>query len=446
MQPLRRFVSRLGVLGAGLLCGVLACAERPVAAPEIPARLAALERPNLLLIVIDTLRADYTSPYGFAEDTTPELARWADRGVVFERNLAQSSWTKISMASLMASRWPASHGIRAAGDGLGDGTVTLAESLAEAGYRTYGVQTNGWLHQSFGFHQGFERYLFPIGRGARLAKPSTWPHVDKVYDEAARLLDAHPGDEPFFLYLHFMDVHEYAAPPEFKRFGSDGKGAYLASILWVDDGLARIRALLDEAGVLEDTVIVLTSDHGETFGEHGKNGHARNVLTPVLWVPLVLRLPFPVDAIRVPGQVRNVDIAPTLLELAGAEVPASFEGRSLLPLLTGDGGGADRANFAALGQPLYPDAKVQEALNDGAWTFARNIAPDPDRSEFLFDRAIDPGENVNLVGREPAAEARMRQLLDDHRERSAPAAGELRENVDIDPEIEQRLRAMGYLQ
>jgi arylsulfatase A-like enzyme len=449
MRRSRRFPDAglaLALLGCLALAGPLGC-ERPVPASEIPARLAALGRPHLVLIVVDTLRADYTTPYGYAEDTTPELARWAERGVVFERGLSQSSWTKISVASLLTSLWPRSHGIHASTDGLGEGAFTVAEVLRQAGYRTYGVQTNGWLHQSFGFHQGFERYLFPMGKGARLPKASIWPSFPKVEEEARRIVAAHPREEPFFLYLHFMDVHEFASPQDYRRYGTDSKGAYLASIRWVDDGLARVRELLDDAGVLDRTVIVFASDHGEAFGENGKTGHARNVLTPVLWVPLVMRFPFALDPpLRVATQVRNVDIAPTLLELAGVPAPESFEGSSLLPLLSdGDAADDDRPNFAALGTPLYMDASVQLSVNDGAWTYARNVEPDPDRSEFLYDRSVDPREDVNLIQRERTAAQRMRALLDAHLA-SEHAEDVLREDIRIDPEIERRLRAMGYLQ
>jgi arylsulfatase A-like enzyme len=445
MRRSQRFPERALALAA-LVCLALAGCERRVPTSEIPARLAALGRPNLVLIVVDTLRADFTTPYGYAKDTTPELARWAEHGVLFERNLSQSSWTKISMASLLTSLWPRSHRIRTATDGLGEAALTLAEVLREAGYRTYGVQTNGWLHQTFGFHQGFERYLFPTGRGAQLPRASVWPAFPKVEEEAKRLLASHPKGDPFFLYLHFMDVHEFASPQEYRRYGTDSKGAYLASVRWMDDGLTRVRELLDDAGVLDRSVIVFTSDHGEAFGENGKVGHARNVLTPVLWVPLVIRLPFPLGPpLRVATQVRNVDIAPTLLDLAGVPAVESFEGSSLLPLITGAGANADRPNFAALGQPLYVDASVQTSLNDGAWTYARNVEPDSDRSEFLFDRSVDPGENVNLIARESSAAGRMREALDAHLE-AEPTSDVLRRDIRIDPEIEQRLRAMGYLQ
>jgi arylsulfatase A-like enzyme len=437
---------RLGLVALllGVLC--LGC-QRSVPPAGIQERLAQLGRPHLVLIVVDTLRADWTSPYGFEQNTTPELTRWAARGVVFERARAQSSWTKISMASLMTSLWPRSHGIREYRDGLAEGALTLAEVLRDAGYRTYGVQTNGWLHQSFGFHQGFERYAFPMGagQGARLPRASIWPHADRVVDEAARLIDAHDPAEPLFLYLHFMDVHEYAAPPEFRRFGGDEVGHYRSAIRWVDDALERVREQLDRAGLLERSVLVLASDHGEAFGENGKVGHARNVLSAVISTPLVLRFPFPLEPIRLSGQVRNVDLAPTLLDLAGVPVPASFEGRSLLPRIEGAEPDEDLVTYAGLGLPLYHDASVQVSLQDGTWTYARDVDPDPHPEELLFDRSLDPGENVNLIEREPEVAARLRAELDEHLAGQVQAEA-LATDVRIEPGIAERLRAVGYVE
>ena len=446
MRPLRRFADPGSPALVCALAVALAGCERAL---PVGQAIAAIEPgTSLVLIVVDTLRPDWTTPYGFAGDTTPRLARWAQEGVVFEQVYAQSSWTKISMASLMTSLWPRSHGITEPDDGLGEGALTLAEVLADAGYRTYGVQSNGWLHQSFGFHQGFERYSFPFGAGAALPRSNVWPHVDRIVNEARRLLDAHPEGEPFFLYLHFMDVHEYAAPREFQTFGTDARGAYLSAIRWVDDGLARVEELLAERGLRERTLVAFGSDHGETFGENGKFGHARNVLSAALRVPLVLRLPRPILPVRVSAPVRNLDLAPTLLDLLGVPVPERFEGESLVPRIvgTGDGGESDELpSFAALGFPLYPDASVQLSLRDEAWTYARNVEPDRAPGEHLYDRSIDPGEDVDLAAREPEARARMRASLDAYLE-DGPDEGVLEREVRIDPQVEQRLRAMGYLQ
>ncbi len=271
------------------------------------------------------------------------------------------------------------------------------------------------------------------------------------------MIDEHDAARPFFLYLHFMDVHEYAAPPEFRTFGTGDRGAYLAAIRWVDHAVERVRRKLDSAGYLDDTVMIFSADHGEAFGEHGVHGHARNVLTPTLWVPLVIRLPSPIEPVRVRSQVRNLDVAPTLLELAGLGIPPDFEGVSLLPILTGGGSDPDRISFASLGVPLFRDASIQAAVTTGAWTYARNELPpthaeaasarrgvDPGK-ELLFDRSVDPGENVNLVDRELEAAARMRQTLDRHLAGQVQADA-LQTGVRIDPSIADRLRAMGYLE
>jgi arylsulfatase A-like enzyme len=418
--------------------------DAPVPVEELRARLAGIERPHIVLILVDTLRPDWTSPYGFDSDLTPELRRWADGGVLFERALAQSSWTKISMASLLTSLWPQSHGIRLVDDGLSESALTLPEILRQAGYRTYGVQSNGWLEQSFGFQHGFERYVFPRSPGSEGLNPtSLWPHAENVLEESGRLLDARDPDEPFFLYLHLMDVHEYAAPPEFKTLGGGKRGAYLASIRWMDEILGLLREQISDAGAASRTIWIFTSDHGESFGEHQTHGHAFNVFTQVLHVPLIIRFPFPVDVPPIRVQVRNLDVAPTVLDLAGIPVPESFQGESLLPIIEDPASASDRTNFAALGPPVMPGALEQVSVTDGTWTMLRNLG-DPGR-EYLFDRKLDPREDVDLLEIEPDQADRMRAILDAHL--ASETIEEIHESgVRISPMIRDRLKALGYLE
>ncbi len=435
MRPCVRFASSL----------LIAALAGPACAPETPAsdavaRLRALGRPNLVLVVVDALRADRTSAHAAAAHGSPEIARWAAHGIVFERALAQSSWTKSSMASLLTSRWPRSHGVLDPDDGLGDAARTVAELLREAGWRTYAVQSNGWLEEAFGFEQGFERYLFPRGGGSESERSRSWPHADNIYREAERLIDAQAPAQPFFLYLHFMDVHEYAAPADIARPSPGAEGEYAAAISWVDEVLARLRDRLERRGLLERSVLILASDHGEAFGENGAFGHARNVFTPVLHVPIVLRLPFEITPTRVATQVRNLDLAPTLLDLAGLPASADFEGTSLLPLLATPNA-SDRASHASLGALLYPDARLQESLTDGAWSYVRDLAPGG--REWLFDRQVDPDENVDLSALEPERTAALRARLAADFGR-APAPGAVRPEVRVDPALAERLRALGY--
>jgi arylsulfatase A-like enzyme len=220
-------------------------------------------------------------------------------------------------------------------------------------------------------------------------------------------------------------------------------GFYLAAIRWVDEALKHVREMLDRRGMLEDTVLVLASDHGEAFGENQTYGHAVNVHSPVLRVPLVIRLPFDAPARRVPTQVRNVDIAPTLLELAGAPIPESFEGASLVPLMSGPEPEEDRPSYASLKAHIVRSSKLQIAVNDGSWTLVRNL--EGDQEERLFDLAVDPREDANLTDLEPDRAEPMRQMLDAH-EQVGARAGVKRKEVRIDPAIAERLRAVGYLQ
>jgi len=426
--------------------GLALCAGCSSSEPSgLEPRLRALERPNIVLLLVDTLRPDWLEPYGFDRPTSPELQSWADEGLLFENVLAQSSWTKVSMASLLTSLWPRSHGVRRATDGMGDAALTLAEVLRDGGYATYAVQSNGWLDQSFGFQQGFEHYVFTRGteEAQRLAGAGVWAHGDRILEEAARLLDARDRERPFFLYLHFMDVHEYAAPPELRRFGMGRRGFYLAAIRWTDETLRRVREELAARGLLDDTVLIAASDHGEAFGENQTRGHAFNVFSPVLRVPLILRLPFPIEGRRIATQVRNLDIAPTILDLAGVPVPEDFEGESLLPLLREGEAPADRPNFARLPDKIMKTSRLQAALNDGTWTLVRDL--DEAGREYLFDLSLDPREDANILDLEPEVAARMREALDAH-EAVEARSGTSEQDVRIDPAIAERLRAVGYFQ
>ncbi len=430
------------VVGTLLSLSLLASGcERPVRPDEIAAELASRGPLNIVLIVIDTLRADWITPYGGDPRVSPELKRWADRGVVFENAIAQSSWTKTSVASLMTSLWPQRHGVRGTRDALADGALTVAEVLSRARYQTYAVQSNGWLEQTFGFHQGFDHYLFPRGGTLAGMKPMIWPHADNVYLEAERLLEHRDPNRPFFLYLHFMDVHEYAAPSDLEGFGSGHAGAYRASIAWVDEVIERLRKRIDTWGELERTVMVLASDHGEAFGENGMDGHARDLHASVLRVPLLIRFPFVAEPIRVSAQVRNLDIAPTLLDIAGLEIPSEFQGESLLSTLGSRAPSLSRPAYASLAARLYSDSRLQEATNDGQWKLIRNA--DEAGGELLFDRDVDPGENVNLIDLEPRAAARMRAMLDAHVEQE-PLPGAAQQGVRIHPSLAEKLRALGY--
>ena len=330
--------------------------------------------------------------------------------------------------------------------GSPSGALTLADVLRAAGYRTYAVQSNGWLEQSFGFHHGFDHYVFPraLNQAGQLGLSSVWPHGERVLEEANRLIDAHAPGSPFFLYLHFMDVHEYAAPPEFKNFGGGQEGSYLAAIRWVDDVVERVRERLEREGLSERTVMIFASDHGEAFGENRTHGHARNVFTPVLHVPLLIRFPFATEPVRVRTQVRNLDIAPTR---AGHRRPGhSRRLRRRVPAPADRGvrrAGRTAPTSRRSGPPSSwaPWSRSPSTTAAGAWPGTSTRREGSSSSSASWTRWRTPTWWTSS----PRRRERMRAVLDAHL--SVKARADTRAaNVRIDPKIAERLRAVGYLQ
>src|SRR5690606_25270761 len=266
--------------------------------------LAALpERDDLsiVFVVIDTLRADRLHAYGYERETSPTLDYLAGTGIRFERTLAQSSWTKTSMASLWTSTWPRRHGVLRYDDALPDEVRMPAEVLRDAGFRTAGLWRNGWVAPNFGFEQGFATYLRPVPGATpeRFQRKAPWaPRLqgtDEDLTEAAREFLRSFGGERFFLYLHYMDVHQYAYDEASARFGTAYSDTYDNAIHWVDHNVAALLQELADLDLWQRTIVVVTSDHGEGFREHGLEGHARTLYWEVVDVPWILALPFAIE-------------------------------------------------------------------------------------------------------------------------------------------------------
>jgi arylsulfatase A-like enzyme len=410
---------------------------------------AAPARPNLILVVVDTLRADRLPSYGYLRPTAPFLEELARRGTVFERVIASSSWTKTAMASLFTASDPLVHGVRREFQALPEAATTLAEALRDAGYRTIGVNTNPWLTDRFGFDAGFETY-----------ESGAYADARAVNARALELVSDSP--QPFFLYLHYMDVHApYTPDPRwvdgealrlpggeaiddaaleqlYRKEGFDAPGTarrvqnlYEAQIRGLDDALRELAQGLENRGLLKDAVLVVTADHGEGFREHGTTEHGWNLYPEVHRVPLIAVAPGRIPAgERVAAQVRSIDIAPTLLALAGIPPPESFKGRSLWPL----DGLEDRVAIAAVGLTSYlPDTdNVAVITRDYLYVEERRHG-----GVELYDLRTDPGATRDL-GRDHPAAARLAALL---------GAGEtpLGDPVELDAATRASLEALGYL-
>jgi arylsulfatase A-like enzyme len=439
--------------------------SRPFGEPEEIAQLRERDDVNVLFILIDTLRADRVGSYGYARPTTPTLDALAQYGVRFDRVEAQSTWTKASMASLWTGLYPMRTGVTRFRHALSPEAVHPAELLREAGFRTGGIWRNGWIANNFGFGQGFDLYVRPVpSRTAeRLQRrsPSTHPLQGNDFDatDAALEFIRARAKERFFLYVHYMDVHQYMYDQEAAKlqFGTSYSDAYDSAISWVDRNVGRLVQELQEIDLLGRTLIVIASDHGEGFYEHGREGHAQTLYREVSEVPLIFSLPFALEpGVVVKPLVRNVDIWPTLLDLLALPPLPETDGRSLVPLIEA----AVRGDEAPGEEGQSPPAL---SYLDRTWgTWGENEAkPDPlvsirrgplrlifrtaaSNTGELYDHSSDPREQRNLAEIRPEQAAELRRESEEWLAGSSIPWGAALE-VEIDELHVEQLRALGYL-
>ena len=430
--------------------------RRPRGSAEDIARLRDRGDLNVLFILVDTLRAEHLGSYGYERDTSPVLDRLAHSGVRFARHLAQSSWTKSSMASLWTGLYPARTGITRYDDVIPDAARMAAEILHEAGFQTVGLYRNGWVAPTFGFDQGFEVYQHPAPRplppNVRRENPTVSERgTDESVIEAAVEFLRVSGQQRWFLYLHLMDLHEYVYDEESALFGASYSGIYDNSIRWTDSTIGLLLESLSALGDLENTLIAVASDHGEAFLERGFEGHAREVYRESTEVPFLLSLPFRLEpGIVVEARTQNVDVWPTIFDLLGLEPPEGIDGRSRLPdilssasgQIPDDGGRIAIADLDRNWSRRNSDPLPTIAVVEGTLRYVRVEHAGDRRSEQLFDARDDPRELRDLAAEEPEALERLRAAADDYYE-TEPAWDEAptREIGELELNL---LRALGY--
>jgi len=409
---------------------------------------------NLLFIVIDTLRADHLGAYGYERPTSPAMDRLAATGVRFDRHLAQSSWTKASMASMWTGLYPTRAGITRFDQVIPEQARMPAEILREAGFQTIGLYRNGWLAPTFGFDQGFDVYQrparLPMPPGLKRENPTlSNAGTDESAVAAALEFLRMRGRERWFLYLHFMDVHEYLYDEESALFGLEYRDVYDNSIRWTDGIVELMLSSLQELGHVDDTLVVITSDHGEAFGEHGLEGHARRVYRETTEIPWLVFFPFRLEeGFVVPNRTRNVDLWPTVLDLMGLEVPQG-DGRSFRPELLAAARGApvgdeQRPAIAHLDQSWARPEKEHlptVAVSEGPLRYVR-IDQENGRVEQLFDASRDPRELKDLAAEDPEAVERLGRVAEQYLEQ-APDWGQAPTRDLTELEL-NHLRALGY--
>ncbi len=483
-RALRQFVNPCLAVSVGLLVLLVGCDRQNDAADAGP-------RPNIVFILVDTLRADRLGCYGRPGGLSPMMDELAREGVLLERAIATSPWTLPSVASYFCGYYPTVHKVTSYSEALktargpagavryfGDEFTTLAEVLQANGYATAGFSANPFITRKFGFAQGFEHF------DASFAANET--HGNIVNEAALKWLEQRDQSKPFFLYLHYMDVHDpykasekYVEPlvtavermpnktlltdAEMKRhknyFGKSAvayrsstrhtklfryadywRARYDAGVPQVNQYLDELRVKLAKLELWDDAYVILTSDHGESLGEHQLWAHGLSAHQDQLHVPLILRWPGKLPAGQRLGQtVRLFDIMPTLLAQLQIDAPVALQARSFLGAIEGE----TTLLPPALGEAVKK-RPGEKAFVLGNWKLLAYT--DEGRYE-LYDLDSDPTEQDDLASRQPKRVAELKRLLERQvAENEALGAGvEVQEAALTEAELE-RLRLLGYLE
>ncbi|MFB3880784.1 MAG: sulfatase [Armatimonadota bacterium] len=493
------FLIPVGLLAAVLLvvCGRFLASYRPPAgrptkttgsapvslsgpAPTAASLRASAESANVVIVVLDAARADHFGCYGYPRDTTPNVDRIAEQSLLFEQHFSQFPHTRPSTTSLFTGQYPDTHGVQGLSGSIPKG-FTLAGALGSAGYETAFISGSGVASPAMGLGDDFgfvSARTSGAGRGVRSAAPRRDP--EQVLDDLSSWLDRR-RQERFLAYLHFLPPHGPRNPPaemvqlfagkkppylwrgrfvyreikpvfkeKLERRPRDEANLYDADLRYADWAVGEVVKLLEKRSLLENTLLIITSDHGEAFGEHGYLGHRDGLYDEHVHIPLVMRFP---GARKPVGRVRalteTVDLLPTVLDLLALPIPKSVQGRSLVPLITGETPAVHDFVFArAEGAP------ESYLVRDQRWAM---ILFKGGRLRALYNLRDDPWQTRNVVAQQSAQAARMAAAFtsfarrqqyppldfvdpDWKPERRPPAA-----RLKLSNDQKRELKALGYL-
>lgn len=408
-------------------------------------------RPNVIVYLVDTLRADRLGCYGYAKPVSPQLDRFARQATLFETTIAQASWTRPSVASVLTGLGPLAHGVKELEDRLPAKAETLAERLHAAGYRTAAFSTNWHVAAATGFDQGFDDFRF---------FPKE-PDSSTVNRKVLEWIDGQRGTEPFFLYIHALDPHApYTPPPDLRQRFAAGvrpeagtletlkeiyrvrrarrkeliaelSPLYDAEVAANDRSFGALLNALRDRKMFDESLVVFVSDHGEELGDHMAIGHARTLYAEVLNIPLVIKRPFQTRGERVDRIAQHLDLVPTILAAAGLPVPASLPGADLF--------GPTPESRMAFAHLSYNSRRGMAVVHDG-WKWI-----EPWSRKFAKAPALYRGgdEYADLSARYPVRSGFLASLV--RAEALRGGSGLRAEEAKLDEEMLRGLEALGYL-
>jgi arylsulfatase A-like enzyme len=462
---------------------------------------------GVIVFLGDTLRRDHLQPYGYERDNAPTLARLASEGVIFSEATSQGVWTKASVPSILASAYPATSGVRDFTDRIPASSVTLAEALRAAGYATFATSSVPFSGQLSNLQQGVEQLHESASIKDDLdGNKSARPYTDRMLD----WVEMH-RDVPFFVFLHAMDPHspyEPRAPfnatwfdpdgreqfltdmesvkekivnPMMQRFGMPTEGEiaaagvdpdryvanekdwYDGSILGMDAEIERIIGRLEELGLADDVLFVFMSDHGEEFLDHGRHWHGMNAYAENTGVPLIMWGPGRVPAgISIDSVVQSLDVLPTVLDLAGFDIPETAQGQSMVPLMRAAEGNDSAAELGWENRPAISERYIHSSMGPGLgeqfnfysmltdeWKLVRKMTIEGETvTHELYDPASDPLDQNDVAAEHPEVVDRMVAQLDSWL--AWAEENKLVSDADaaagMSSEELERLRSLGYVQ
>jgi len=420
--------------------------------------------PNIILISIDALRADHLSCYGYHRNTSPNIDRLASQGVLFKNAFSQATWTLPSHASIFLSQYVWRHKIdNRRTKRLSNSFTTLAEILRDRNYTTGAFVGRGFLSFKYGFNQGFEIYDdgSPCRRG--------YYEISSYISKLLRWLES-VKSRKFFLFIHVYDVHEPYNPPSpysdlYTKGRCEGKhlrtskgiktgkldaskltpeeidyiiAVYDGGINYVDDQLGKIFKKLNQLGIADNTIIIVTADHGEAFKEHGKLGHWHKPYIEEVHVPLIIKGPgIPRNRIY-DNYIQHIDIVPTILKILNIPQREEMQGRSILPLMS-DG---EIEEYFTTYSWRGSGSQGSVSLRTKEWTYIMN----QNGSDELYDRINDSKEQNNIIEKRPLIAQKLKKELEDFIALTSEGKPQVAEKVDIDEELREQLKSLGYLQ
>jgi len=457
------------------------------AATVLAAGLLPPARPNVIVLLVDALRPDHLGCYGYSRDTSPNIDALGSDSVVFTQAVSHSTFTKVSVASIFTSLYPYQHGVywgqkmgaqeARVAHVLSDDNVTLAEAMLDAGYLTMGIAKNRHIHRRYGFGQGFVEYNDRVGLFEQVfAAPTSlkgrWWYIDAINAYVLKWLSRVGRHHSFFLYVHYMDLHDPYRPksPYREMYGTYSDvysgvdfgewGAHLKAIRegrvtltqddvlqleayydgqlhWIDSQIGVVLDELKRSGMYDDSLIVLTSDHGDGFMEHGFISHSTTPYDELVRVPLMVKFPNSDPRATVTAQVQHVDLMGTILAYLGLTMPAAAQGIDLMANLESEESGVDRFSYAEIsqGDEAYPAI----AIRTERYKYI-HFQHEPDE---LYDLTTDPGERSNVIADHQDQASAFRLVVLD-------IVGQRRERgldtIELSEDAIEELKALGYVE